>query len=353
MSLTFNFATVICAALIEAGFGYPPSLLDRVKHPVMWMGALIERLDQRFNHPDLPEAERRRNGWIALGLLLAAFVLPALALQYAVLQLPAPVALVILALIASTLIAQRSLYEHVLAVADALDAGGVDAGRKAVAKIVGRDTRTLDEAGVARSAIESLAENFADGVVAPSVWGVLLGLPGMVAYKAINTADSMVGHRTPRHEAFGFAAAKVDDIVNLPASRLGAFFLAAAALFHDDADFNRAVETVRPYLPVAYRIDRRGVYVTIRQVRLFGLFESVGRRVPPVGPVRPAVDQFGADRRVRRIGRPFGHDPPHRVVDVRVRPVQGKAQRLFGLGRQWCAGVRQGVHGHEPVGTSR
>jgi adenosylcobinamide-phosphate synthase len=245
MSLSFNFATVICALLIEAGFGYPPSLLDRVRHPVMWMGALIERLDRRFNHPDMTEGERRRNGWIALGLLLAAFVLPALALQYAVLQLPAPVALVILALIASTLIAQRSLYEHVLAVADALEASGVEAGRKAVAKIVGRDTRTLDEAGVARSAIESLAENFADGVVAPSFWGVLLGLPGMVAYKAINTADSMVGHRTPRHEAFGFAAAKVDDLANLPASRLAAFFLAFAASFHDDADFNRAVETVR------------------------------------------------------------------------------------------------------------
>ena len=127
------------------------------------------------------------------------------------------------------LIAQRSLYEHVASVADALDEGGVEAGREAVAKIVGRDTRGLDEAGVARSAIESLAENFSDAVVAPIMWGALLGLPGMVAYKAINTADSMIGHRTPRHEAFGYAAAKVDDVVNLPASRLAAFFLAVAA----------------------------------------------------------------------------------------------------------------------------
>mgnify|MGYP003694371137 CR=1 FL=1 len=146
------------------------------------------------------------------------------------------IALVVLACLASTLIAQRSLYEHVAAVADALDTGGLEAGRKAVAKIVGRDTRALDEAGVARSAIESLAENFSDGVVAPSFWGVLLGLPGMVAYKAINTADSMIGHRTPRHEAFGFAAAKVDDVVNLPASRLAALWIALAAWFHDDAD---------------------------------------------------------------------------------------------------------------------
>jgi len=245
MSLSFNFITVLCAGLIEAGFGYPARLLDRIRHPVMWIGALLERLDRHLNDPSLPEAERRRNGWIALGLLLAATALPALLLQYAVLQLPAPLALVILACLASTLIAQRSLYEHVAAVADALDEGGIEAGRDAVARIVGRDTSALDEAGVARSAIESLAENFSDGVVAPVLWGAVLGLPGMVAYKAINTADSMIGHRTPRHEAFGFAAAKVDDAVNIPASRLAAFFLAVAALFHDDADFHRAVETVR------------------------------------------------------------------------------------------------------------
>jgi adenosylcobinamide-phosphate synthase len=245
MSLSFNFATVICALLIDAGFGYPASLLDRVKHPVMWLGALLERIENRLNDPSMPEAERRLNGWIALGLLIAATVLPALALQYTALQLPGPIALVILACLGSTLVAQRSLYEHVIAVADALDAGGLEAGREAVAKIVGRDPRALDEAGVARSAIESLAENFADGVVAPSFWGVLFGLPGMVAYKAINTADSMIGHRTPRHEAFGYAAAKVDDVVNLPASRLSAFFIALAAVFHDDANFNRAVETVR------------------------------------------------------------------------------------------------------------
>ena len=245
MSLSFNFVTVICALLIDAGFGYPASLLDRVKHPVMWLGALLERIENRLNDPSMPEAERRLNGWIALGLLIAATVPPALALQYTALQLPGPIALVILACLGSTLVAQRSLYEHVIAVADALDAGGLEAGREAVAKIVGRDPRALDEAGVARSAIESLAENFADGAVAPSFWGVLFGLPGMVAYKAINTADSMIGHRTPRHEAFGYAAAKVDDVVNLPASRLAAFFIALAAVFHDDANFNRAVETVR------------------------------------------------------------------------------------------------------------
>jgi len=245
MCLSFNAVTVLCALLIEAGFGYPVSLLERIKHPVMWMGALIENLDSRLNHPNMIEAEWRRNGWIALVLLLAATVLPALALQYTMLQLPAPLALVILACLASTLLAQRDLYVHVAAVAGALDRGGLEAGREAVAKIVGRDTRALDEAGVARSAIESLAENFSDGVVAPSLWGVLLGLPGMVAYKAINTADSIIGHRTPRHESFGYASAKVDDVVNLPASRLAALWIALASWFHDDADVRRALVTVR------------------------------------------------------------------------------------------------------------
>ena len=124
MSLSFNFVTVLCAALIEAGFGYPAALLDRIKHPVMWIGALLDRLERQLNDPSLPEAERRRNGWIALALLLAAAVLPALLLQYVALQLPPPLALVTLACLASTLIAQKSLYEHVAAVADALDEGG-------------------------------------------------------------------------------------------------------------------------------------------------------------------------------------------------------------------------------------
>jgi adenosylcobinamide-phosphate synthase len=245
MCLSFSAVTVLCALLIEAGFGYPAPLLNRIKHPVMWMGALIESLDSRLNHQSMQEAERRLNGWIALGLLLAATVLPAVAVQYIILQLPGPIALIVLACLASTLIAKKSLYEHVAAVADALDVNGLEAGRKAVAEIVGRDTRTLNESGVARSAIESLAENFSDGVAAPSFWGVLLGLPGMVAYKAINTADSMIGHRTPRHEAFGQASAKVDDVVNLPASRLAALWIALAAWFHDDVDARGVLATVR------------------------------------------------------------------------------------------------------------
>ncbi len=136
----------------------------------------------------------------------------------------------LIVLLASTLLAQRSLHDHVRAVADALQTGGLEAGRTAVSMIVGRNPASLDEAGVARAAIESLAENYSDGVVAPALWLAIAGLPGGVAYKAINTADSMIGHRTARYAAFGWAAARLDDLINLPASRLSALFLILGAL---------------------------------------------------------------------------------------------------------------------------
>ena len=166
-----------------------------------------------------------------------------MSLQRELLRLP--LGILAVAAVASSLIAQRSLHRHVADVAAALERDGVAAGRAAVAHIVGRDTGALDEAGVARAAIESLAENFSDGIVAPVLWMALAGLPGAALYKAINTADSMIGHRTPRHEAFGWAAARLDDLVNLPAARLAALLLAAAALLSDDASAAAAWRAVR------------------------------------------------------------------------------------------------------------
>jgi len=142
-----------------------------------------------------------------------------------------PFGWVLTSVAASTLFAGRSLYTHVQDVASALDTGGLDAGRLAVSRIVGRDPDTLDCHGVARAAIESLAENASDGLVAPVFWFAALGLPGLAAYKAINTADSMIGHRTPRYRAFGWASARLDDLVNLPASRLTAALFGVAAFF--------------------------------------------------------------------------------------------------------------------------
>jgi adenosylcobinamide-phosphate synthase len=244
--MAFNVLISFGAALIEAAFGYPASLLRGIGHPVTWMGAFIERQEKSLNPPSLPEARRRLNGVLALSRLLLISVLAAVLLQGLVFWvLPGWVALLVIALLASTLLSQRSLYEHVVAVADALANGGLEAGRKSVAKIVGRDPQTLDEAGVARAAIESLAENFSDGVVAPCLYGAVFGLPGMVAYKAVNTADSMIGHLTPRYAAFGWASARLDDLVNLPASRLAALWLILAALLHRDASAKAALAIVR------------------------------------------------------------------------------------------------------------
>jgi adenosylcobinamide-phosphate synthase len=167
-------------------------------------------------------------GVIAVVVLLAVVGVAVLALQSALLLLP--FGFIAVALAASSLIAQRSLYDHVARVAAALETGGVEAGRNAVSHIVGRDVATLDEAGVARAAIESLAENFSDGVVAPALWLAVGGLPGAALYKAVNTADSMIGHRTPRYAQFGWAAARLDDLLNLPASRLSSLLLVAAGL---------------------------------------------------------------------------------------------------------------------------
>jgi adenosylcobinamide-phosphate synthase len=137
----------------------------------------------------------------------------------------------LIGLVASTLIAQRSLYQHVARVRSAFTDGGLADARRAVSMIVGRDPDQLDEAGVCRAAIESCAENFSDGVVAPVFWLALLGLPGLIAYKAINTADSMIGHLSPRYQSFGWAAARLDDLVNLIPARLSGLLVAIVAPF--------------------------------------------------------------------------------------------------------------------------
>jgi adenosylcobinamide-phosphate synthase len=193
-----------------------------------------------LNHP--PRA--RAAGVLALAvLLLTASAAAAITTRALDAALPPWAAFTALALIASAFFAQRSLAQHVFAVAAGLRQG-LAPGRAAVSRIVGRDPECLDQAAVARAAIESLAENFADGVAAPAVWGILLGLPGIAFYKAINTADSMIGHRTPRHERFGWAAARLDDLVNLPASRLAALWLILAAALLPGASPTRAWSAV-------------------------------------------------------------------------------------------------------------
>ncbi|MBM3649585.1 MAG: cobalamin biosynthesis protein CobD, partial [Alphaproteobacteria bacterium] len=220
----------LVAVAIEALVGYPAALYRAIGHPVTWIGRLIAWCDRSWNKDARSAGAKRAFGVAALLLLLAVTIVAGLLVGGLLDRLmPGLAALLLGGVLASSLLAQRSLDSHVLDVAKALETGGVAAGRSAVAHIVGRDVRDLDEAAISRAAIESLAENFSDGVVAPLFWMVVAGLPGVLAYKAINTADSMIGHRTERHRSFGWAAARCDDLVNLPASRLAALWLVLAA----------------------------------------------------------------------------------------------------------------------------
>jgi adenosylcobinamide-phosphate synthase len=241
--MVMSAVLTLLALLIEDAFGYPDWLAQRIGHPVAWIGRLIETLDLRLNRESDDPARRRAAGVLALFIIIAITGTAAFLIARGLLFLP--FGLVLVAVLASTLLAQRSLYAHVERVATALEDNGLEAARSAVSHIVGRDTAALDEAGVARAAIESLAENFSDAVVAPSFWMLIAGLPGAAIYKAINTADSMIGHRTERHEDFGWAAARLDDLVNLPASRLAALLLIGGAYSTQGASPARAVDTVK------------------------------------------------------------------------------------------------------------
>jgi adenosylcobinamide-phosphate synthase len=221
---------LIAACGIEAVLAYPALVFGAIGHPVSWIGALISRLESRLNRPDYSATMRRAAGVVTVLLLIAVSLGVGLALEMAVRSVPI-LGFVLAVVIVAALIAAGSLDQHVRAVAVALRNDGLAGGRQTVAKIVGRDPEVLDQAAICRAAIESLAENASDGVTAPALWYLIGGLPGMIAYKAINTADSMIGHMSERYHAFGWAAAKLDDLVNWPASRLtGLMFIAAASV---------------------------------------------------------------------------------------------------------------------------
>jgi adenosylcobinamide-phosphate synthase len=234
---------LLLALLLEAWLGYPQRLVNAIGHPVIWIGKAIGTLEKRLNRPAWPFALRRAAGVLALCVFAGATTGAGFLLEAATGVLPV-VGLAFVALAASSLLAQRSLHEHVARVASALEQGGLPAGRGAVSHIVGRDPESLDEAGVARAAIESLAENFSDGVAAPAFWLGAGGLAGAAFYKAVNTADSMVGHRNARYLAFGWASARLDDLLNLPASRLSALLLIGAAAITPAADAGGAWRAV-------------------------------------------------------------------------------------------------------------
>jgi adenosylcobinamide-phosphate synthase len=235
-----SIVVTLLALMVEATLGYPKAVFAAIGHPVTWIGRLIGFLDRTLNLGS--DVSRRCAGFIAIILIVA--ISAAIAWVIESILLLVPFGFVAVAVLASSLLAQRSLEDPVARVADALERDGLVGGRRAVAQIVGRDPDALDEAGVARAAIESLAENFSDGIVAPVLWLAVGGLAGGVAYKAINTADSMIGHRTARYKEFGFATARLDDLVNLPASRLSALLIVLAATFTGNASASGAWRAV-------------------------------------------------------------------------------------------------------------
>jgi adenosylcobinamide-phosphate synthase len=223
-----HFVMAAFAMVIEYFVGYPQSLQRAIGHPVEWIGKLIVYLDEGLNDPDAEDGDQRNHGIFAVATLCIAVGVPAFIVEKLLLSFH--YGWIVNILLATAFIAQKSLRDHVTAVARTLPQS-ISSARKEVAKIVGRDPSTLDESGIAKAALESLAENTADGITAPVFWFAIAGLPGIIIYKAINTADSMIGHKSERYLHFGWAAAKLDDLVNLPASRLTGLMFAAAAWF--------------------------------------------------------------------------------------------------------------------------
>lgn len=212
----------LTALLVDAAIGWPDAFFRRIGHPVVWLGRLIAALDARLNRG----RSRVARGGLAVMIVVAAAMAPALLAAWWL--MPQPYGPMLLGVLAWPLVATRALYDHVAAVARPLQAGDMAAAKASAAMIVGRDLPDAP-APIARAAIESLAENASDGVVAPILWAAIAGLPGIAAYKAINTLDSMVGHMNPRHALFGRIAARLDDVVNLPASRLTGALIALSA----------------------------------------------------------------------------------------------------------------------------
>ncbi|MCA3488057.1 MAG: cobalamin biosynthesis protein [Rhodobacter sp.] len=277
-------ALLVPALLLDAAFGEPHWLWSRLPHPAVVMGRAVGWLDAKLNRGE----NRKAKGVHALLVLVLGAGLAGAAIA----SLPDGGLLEVLA--AAILLAQRSLVDHVRAVGDALRLSLSD-GRRMVARIVGRDTTALDEAGVARAAIESAAENLSDGVVAPALAFLVFGLPGLMIYKITNTADSMIGHRTARHEQFGWAAARFDDLLNwIPARLTAALILLAHGRFDPapvlrDGPLHRSPNAGWPEAAMAVVLD-----VALSGPRSYNGVMTAFPWVWPEGRADPGPDQIDA-----------------------------------------------------------
>lgn len=233
---------LVMALVLEAYVGDMRFVFSRIRHPVVVIGGLVGALDRKLNREKRSQMDRAVRGLIMVVIVIV--LCGAVGWAIAWLSLNHTFGWFLETVLLVTLVAQRGLYDSVRAVAVAMHGSGLESGREAVSHIVGRDPRQLDEHGVARAAIESLAENFSDAVVAPVFWYVLFGFPGLLVYKAVNTMDSMVGHRNETYRAFGMAAARMDDILNLIPARLSGLFLVLAAAFVPKANPARALKVM-------------------------------------------------------------------------------------------------------------
>lgn len=225
------------ALALERRFGYPEKLTETIGHPVIWFGRLIGFCESRLNIESRSASQRRLAGMVALGLLLLSVLIVTVGISTILSWLPFGWLLEML--LATTLLAQKELGRAVGAVSEALRQS-LAAGREAVSHVVGRDPQALDEAAIARAAVETLAESTSDGVVAPWFFLVLFGLPGIALYKAVNTADSMIGHLNARYRDYGWAAAKLDDVLNWLPARLTAILITLACFFVPGASPSKA-----------------------------------------------------------------------------------------------------------------
>ena len=239
MMLFDNVSVLLLALAIDAVIGDPNWFYRRIPHPIAIIGHMINKLDLLLNKPDLTNLARKLLGvfFIIICLFIAGFI--GWAAQFVLKFIE--INYYIEALLVSIFIAQNSLYRHVRNVANAFRSGGIITARIAVSHIVGRDPSYLDEAGVCRASIESLSENFSDGVIAPIFWYLLAGIPGILMYKTLNTADSMVGHLNDKYTSFGWASARLDDIANFIPARLTALLICLTATFIPSARGFRAL----------------------------------------------------------------------------------------------------------------
>lgn len=231
-------AILLLALAIDALIGWPDALYRKIGHPVTWLGKLISHMDKSLNRMEWHPPTRRLMGLLTAAFIILICIVSGQIIQNAVGQ--GILGFLISVLLAWPLLASRSLYSHVKDVAQPLELMDLRSAREAVSMIVGRDPKQLDTAGVGRAAIESLAENTSDGVVAPIFWGLIFGLPGILAYKAINTMDSMIGYKTPKHLDFGWAAARIDDLANWVPARLTGLIIAMMS-----GTPNAALQTIR------------------------------------------------------------------------------------------------------------